>query len=72
MNARSPLRILLVEDDELSRLGLSTRLQREPLLELIDEAADGESALELATRSGSWLGPPGGILAPLKKSARLS
>ena len=50
MSIRSPLRILLVEDDELFRLGLSTRLQREPLLELVDEAADGESALELANQ----------------------
>ncbi len=44
------MRILLVEDDELFRLGLSTRLQREPLLELVDEAADGESALELTNQ----------------------
>ncbi len=50
MNVRNPLRILLVEDDELFRLGLSTRLQREPLLELVDEAADGESALELTNQ----------------------
>ncbi|MEA5464892.1 response regulator transcription factor [Leptothoe sp. PORK10 BA2] len=47
MNIGSPLRILLVEDDELFRLGLLTRLQREPLLHLVDEATDGESALEL-------------------------
>ncbi len=50
MDIRSPLRILLVEDDELFRLGLSTRLQREPLLELVDEAADGERALELTNQ----------------------
>ena len=50
MDIRNPLRILLVEDDELFRLGLSTRLQREPALELVDEAADGESALELANQ----------------------
>ncbi|MGB3768534.1 MAG: response regulator transcription factor [Phormidesmis sp.] len=47
MTTQHPLRILLVEDDELFRLGLSTRLQREPSLELVAEAYDGESAVEL-------------------------
>lgn len=46
----SPLRILLVEDDELFRLGLSTRLQRESQLEIVAEATDGESAIELANQ----------------------
>jgi two-component system NarL family response regulator len=39
----APLRILLVEDDELFRLGLSTRLSQEPGLEVIAEAVDGET-----------------------------
>jgi two-component system NarL family response regulator len=43
----SPLKILLVEDDELFRLGLSTRLQQEPTLEIAAEAEDGETALDL-------------------------
>jgi two-component system, NarL family, response regulator len=43
-----PLRILLVEDDELFRLGLRVRLQEEPQLEIVAEADDGETALELA------------------------
>ena len=51
MTVSSPLRILLVEDDELFRLGLSTRLQREPLFERVDEATDGESALELTSQT---------------------
>jgi two-component system NarL family response regulator len=44
----TPLRILLVEDDELFRLGLRVRLQQEPKLEIVAEADDGETAIELA------------------------
>jgi len=42
-----PWRILLVEDDELFRLGLQTRLQQENCLQVIAEAEDGETAVEL-------------------------
>lgn len=45
-----PLRILLVEDDELFRLGLQFRLQQEPDIQIAAEAADGETAVELANR----------------------
>jgi len=45
------LRILLLEDDELFRLGLSMRLQQEPGLEVVAEAEDGETAIELANQS---------------------
>ena len=41
-----PIQILLVEDDELFRLGLSTRLQQEPTLHIAAEAEDGETALQ--------------------------
>lgn len=41
----SPIRILLVEDDELFRLGLVTRLSQEPGLDITAEAEDGESAI---------------------------
>jgi two-component system, NarL family, response regulator len=44
------LRLLLVEDDELFRLGLQVRLQQEPGLEILAEAEDGETALELVDR----------------------
>ncbi|MBD1998748.1 response regulator transcription factor [Leptolyngbya sp. FACHB-541] len=44
----SPLRILLVEDDELFRLGLTTRLQQEEGLDVTAEAEDGETAIEIA------------------------
>jgi two-component system, NarL family, response regulator len=45
-----PIRILLVEDDELFRLGLQFRLQQESDIEITAEAADGETAVELANR----------------------
>ncbi|MCM0589630.1 MAG: response regulator [Gloeotrichia echinulata GP01] len=44
------IRILLVEDDELFRLGLRMRLQQESGLEILAEAEDGEQAVELANR----------------------
>ncbi|NJM71780.1 MAG: response regulator transcription factor [Scytonema sp. RU_4_4] len=44
------LKILLVEDDELFRLGLRMRLQQEPGLEIVAEAEDGETAVELVKR----------------------
>jgi two-component system NarL family response regulator len=43
----APLHVLLVEDDELFRLGLRVRLQQEPELEIVAEAEDGETAIEL-------------------------
>ena len=42
------IKILLVEDDELFRLGLRTRLEKEAGIEAIAEAEDGETAVELA------------------------
>jgi len=42
-----PLKILLVEDDELFRLGLRVRLQQEANLQIVAEANDGETAIEL-------------------------
>ena len=46
----SPIKILLIEDDELFRLGLQYRLQQEPDIQIIAQAADGETAIELANR----------------------
>jgi two-component system, NarL family, response regulator len=43
-----PLQILLIEDDELFRLGLRMRLQQEPRFEVVAEAEDGETGIELA------------------------
>ena len=44
------LRVLLVEDDELFRLGLNIRLQKEPEIKIIGEAMDGETAVELTNQ----------------------
>lgn len=44
------LKLLLVEDDRLFRLGLTTCLQKEPIVETVVEAGDGETALDLATQ----------------------
>jgi two-component system, NarL family, response regulator len=41
------LKILLIEDDELFRLGLRVRLQQEPGLEIVAETEDGETAIEI-------------------------
>jgi two-component system, NarL family, response regulator len=41
-----PLKILLIEDDELFRLGLRVRLEQEPGLDVVAEAEDGETAIE--------------------------
>ncbi len=45
------LRLLLVEDDELFRLGLRVRLQQEPSIQEVVEAEDGETALTIAQQS---------------------
>jgi len=49
-NTTHPLKILLVEDDELFRLGLRVRLEKEPGLEIVAEAEDGETAIEMVKR----------------------
>jgi two-component system NarL family response regulator len=43
----SPLRVLLVEDDELFRLGLRMKLQQEADIAPVAEAEDGETAVSL-------------------------
>jgi two-component system, NarL family, response regulator len=44
----TPIKILLVEDDELFRLGLRIRLEQETELAVVAEAEDGETAVDLA------------------------
>ncbi len=48
--AANPLQILLAEDDELFRLGLRMRLQQESDFEIVAEAEDGETAVEIVKR----------------------
>jgi DNA-binding NarL/FixJ family response regulator len=45
----SPIRILLVDDDELFRDGLQTILSIQPDFEIVGEADNGQTALQLAT-----------------------
>jgi two-component system, NarL family, response regulator len=45
------LNLLLVEDDPLFRLGLATCLQRDPTIESVTEALDGETALDLVKKN---------------------
>jgi len=42
------LRILLVDDHETTRIGLAAILKREHNLEIIGEASDGQTAVDLA------------------------
>ena len=44
------MRLLLVEDDELFRLGLEVKLQQESGIEIVAEAEDGETAVEMVQR----------------------
>jgi DNA-binding NarL/FixJ family response regulator len=45
-----PIRVLLVDDQELVRYGFRLVLDAEPTLAVVGEAGDGEHALELAVR----------------------
>ena len=46
-----PVRILIAEDHDLTRIGIRTRLSREPQLQVLDEeATTGAEAIELAEK----------------------
>jgi DNA-binding NarL/FixJ family response regulator len=49
--AREPIRVLVVDDQELFRRGLTMVLAGEPGLELIGAACDGETAIEMVSRT---------------------
>ena len=46
----NPIRLLLVDDQEIVRAGLRSLLERHPQLEIVGEAAGGEEAVALATQ----------------------
>jgi DNA-binding NarL/FixJ family response regulator len=48
MTATKLIRVMLVEDDELTRLGLQTQIKKDPLLEVVCEAANRKDAVRLA------------------------
>lgn len=48
VQAKKPIRILLVEDQEVLRLGIKLSFHGSPDLEIIGEAADGPSAVAMA------------------------
>jgi two-component system NarL family response regulator len=49
--AAAPVRVLLADDHTLMRHGLRSLLEKEPDVTLIDEAADGREAVEIARRT---------------------
>src|SRR5947209_6813961 len=46
-----PLRLVIVDDHELLRVGLKTALGIEPGLEIVGEAASGAEAIPVASRT---------------------
>jgi DNA-binding NarL/FixJ family response regulator len=50
MNDTTPLKILIAEDHELSRMGLSISLQKKTNFQIVAEAESGDLAVKLATQ----------------------
>jgi DNA-binding NarL/FixJ family response regulator len=49
----TPIRVLIADDEALVRRGFTMILEAEPDLEVVGEAPDGQSAVELARSSGA-------------------
>ena len=45
-----PIRVILVDDQELFRRGLTMLMDAEPGLDVVGEAGDGQTGIELASR----------------------
>ena len=73
MNPGEPIRVAVVDDQELFRRGLTMLLGVEEDIEVVGEAGDGVAATELAARTGALVAahplreqralPPGSFLA---------
>lgn len=48
MNARPPVRVLIVDDDDLMRVGLLAVLSSDDTIDVVGEAADGKEAVTMA------------------------
>jgi DNA-binding NarL/FixJ family response regulator len=57
----SPIRVLVVDDQELVRAGFVALLRSDPGIEVVGEAADGAGSVELARRS-----PPDVVLMDIR------
>lgn len=60
----SVIKVLLVDDHDMVRMGLKTYLMLEPTFEVIGEAANGQEALEML-RAGGHEGLPDLVLMDL-------
>ena len=45
-----PIRVIIVDDQELFRRGLTMLMDAEPGLDVVGEAGDGQTGIELASR----------------------
>lgn len=52
MTAASPIRVLLVDDDDLMRAGLRAVLSSDDAIDVVDEASDGRQAVHRARHGG--------------------
>jgi DNA-binding NarL/FixJ family response regulator len=66
MEPEGVIRVLVVDDHEVVRLGLRAFLEGEPDLDVVGDAAGGEEALEELARLGAEGNPPDIVLMDLK------
>jgi DNA-binding NarL/FixJ family response regulator len=66
MDSDDVIRVLVVDDHEVVRLGLHAFLDGEPDLDVVGDAAGGEEALETLARLGAEGNPPDVVLMDLQ------